>query len=190
MRPDNEEDDALFARAGEGDASAFTHLVERHQSRLMSAALRMTGVRAIAEELVQETFTRAWREAPRYRPYANGRPGAAAWLSRVLTRLAVDQSRRPRTAALEAAPEPQDLAKAADDRLIASEQATRVRAAVSALPERQRMAIALAYDVGLSNAEGAAAMATSVGAYELLLVRARRALRAALADDGASGRPA
>lgn len=187
MRPDENDDDALFARSGRGDAEAFTRLVERHQSRLMAAALRMTELRALAEDVVQETFSRAWRDAPHFRPYANGRPGAAAWLSRVLTNLAIDHLRRPRTAALEAAPEPYDPAAPPDDDLIAREAAARVRAAVSVLPQRQRIAIGLTYDVGLSNAEGATAMETSVGAYELLLVRARRALRAALADDDASG---
>ena len=187
MTPDEDDDDALFARSGRGDAKAFTCLVARHQTRLMAAALRMTRVRALAEDVVQETFSRAWRDAARFRPYANGRPGAAAWLSRVLTNLAIDQLRRRRTVALEAAPEPYDPAAAADDDLIAREAAARVRAAVAVLPERQRIAIGLTYDVGLSNAEGAMAMETSVGAYELLLVRARRALRAALADGDASG---
>ena len=58
-----------------------------------------------------------------------------------------------------------------------------MRDAVTALPERQRIAISLTYDAELSNAEGAAAMDTSVGAFELLLVRARRALRMALTDE-------
>jgi RNA polymerase sigma-70 factor, ECF subfamily len=50
------------------------------------------------------------------------------------------------------------------------------------LPARQRAAIALTYDEGLSNAEGASILQISTGAFELLLVRARRALRLALMD--------
>ena len=57
--------------------------------------------------------------------------------------------------------------------------------ALAELPPRQRAAIALTYDQGLSNIEGAAALETSVGAFELLLVRARRALRVAMTEDKA-----
>ena len=49
---------------------------------------------------------------------------------------------------------------------------------------RQRAAIGLTYDLGLSNIEAAKALETSVGAFELLLVRARKALRAALQEYG------
>ena len=186
MRPQDPDDDALFVRAGRGDAAAFTRLVERHQSRLMAMAVRMTGGRAAAEDLVQEAFARAWRDAPRFRPPADGRPGAPAWLSRVLVNLAIDAARRPRAAALEDAPEPPDPSPAADDVLVAGERARRVRAAVAALPERQRAAIALTYDAAVPNAEGARALGVTVGAFELLLVRARRTLRSALSDDDAS----
>ena len=66
--------------------------------------------------------------------------------------------------------------------MIAEERLARLRAAIKALPERQRLALALTYDAELSNAEGAAAMAVSVGAFELLLVRARKALRLAMME--------
>ncbi len=71
------------------------------------------------------------------------------------------------------------------DALIAREKLTRLKAALAGLPPRQRAAIALTYDQGLSNIEGAAALETSVGAFELLLVRARRALRVAMTEDEA-----
>ncbi len=190
MRAFDEDDDALFQRAGRGDRAAFAGLVERHRGRLLALALRVTGARAVAEEIVQETFLRAWREAPRFRPPGAGRQGAGAFLARIAVNLAVDAARRPRSAPLEAAGDPPDPALPADLALIAAERGRRLLAAVAALPPRQRAAVALAYDQELSNADGARTLGVSVGAFELLLVRARRALRAAFAeaaDEGGRG---
>jgi RNA polymerase sigma-70 factor (ECF subfamily) len=62
------------------------------------------------------------------------------------------------------------------------ERATLLARAVAVLPDRQRAAITLTYDDDLPNAEAAAVLGTTVGAFELLLVRARRTLRQALQD--------
>lgn len=175
-------DDELVGRAARGDKAAFGVLVVRHQRRLMALTLRSTGSRAAAEDIVQEVFTRAWVKAPAWRSRADHGASYAAWLARVATNLCIDTARRPRAAVLDEVPDTPDPAANADELMLRMERATRVRAAVGRLPERQRQAIALSYDAELSNAEGAAAMGTSVGAFELLLVRARRALRLSLAD--------
>ncbi|HEY1876278.1 MAG TPA: sigma-70 family RNA polymerase sigma factor, partial [Rhizomicrobium sp.] len=109
----------------------------------------------------------------------------SAWLTRVASNLAIDHLRKPRTLPIEDAPEPVDPAIDAVDAMIAGEKLARLKAALAGLPPRQRAAIALVYDQGLSNKEGAAALETSVGAFELLLVRARRALRVAMTEDEA-----
>lgn len=168
-----------------GDRLAFARLVERHGARLMALAVRIVGNRAVAEEIVQETFTRAWTHAPNWRPQGEIGRAFAAWLSRVTTNLAIDQVRRPKNLPIEDAPEPVDPASDAVDTLIARQKMARLQAALATLPPRQRAAIALTYDQGLSNIEGAAALETSVGAFELLLVRARRALRIAMTEDEA-----
>jgi RNA polymerase sigma-70 factor (ECF subfamily) len=178
-----EGDDDLLARVARGDGPAFARLVDRHRDRLMALAARVTGSRAAAEDIVQETFTRAWINAPLWRHQGTGRPSYAAWLSRVAFNLAIDLKRRAPMAPLEAAAEPLDPAPAADAVMMRRERAVALEAAIKALPPRQRAALSLCYDADLSNAEGAAAMGVSVGAFELLLVRARRALRLALADD-------
>jgi RNA polymerase sigma-70 factor (ECF subfamily) len=176
-------DEELVDAAGHGDSAAFTRLVARHAPRLQALVTRVLGGRADADDVVQEVFIRAWVHAPSWRPSGTGRASYAAWLARTGVNLAIDRRRRRRpSTALDAIAEPVDPAAAPDAVLLAEERMVIVRKAVAALPERQRMAIGLAYDAELSNAEAAEAMGTSLGAYELLLVRARRSLRTALHD--------
>lgn len=174
-------DDELVGRAGRGDKAAFGQLVSRHHRRLMAVAMRSVGSRAAAEDVVQEVFTRAWVKAPGWQSRDGGGASYGAWLSRVAVNLCIDGARRQRTTTLDDVPDMPDPAANADEILERQERAARVRAAIATLPERQRRAISLSYDAELSNIEGAAAMETSVGAYELLLVRARRTLRLSLA---------
>ena len=181
-------DDELVGLVARGDRVAFTRLVGRHRSRLLALTTRSLGNRAAAEDIVQETFTRAWIKAPLWQVREPGRgepshASYAAWLTRVAVNLSIDQTRKVRPTTLDAIEEPQDPAMLADATIIARERAARIKAAIAALPERQRLAISLTYDAEMSNADGAAAMSVSVGAFELLLVRARRALRRSLCDE-------
>ena len=178
-------DDELIALVARGDGAAFSRLVGRHRARLTGMTTRIVGNRAIAEEIVQEAFTRAWINAPKWRPQGRGRSSFAGWLARVAANLAIDHTRRARSVPLEDAPEPVDTTMAADEELIAAEERRKLEAALVQLPPRQRAAIALTYDQGLTNAQSAEAMEISVGAFELLLVRARRALRQAMMEDKA-----
>jgi RNA polymerase sigma-70 factor (ECF subfamily) len=178
-------DDALVLQIARGDRLAFARLVERNGARLMALAVRIVGNRAVAEEIVQEAFTRAWIQAPNWQQKGEAGRAFAAWLSRVTTNLAIDQLRKPKNLPIEDAPEPVDPATDAVDVLIARQKLARLKTALAGLPPRQRAAVALTYDQGLSNIEGAAALQTSVGAFELLLVRARRALRIAMTEDEA-----
>lgn len=180
-------DDALVARVAKGDRLAFCQLVARHQPRLLALMTRTLGSRAAAEDVVQDVLTKAWINAPRWESRGNGAASYGAWLSRVAMNLAIDQTRKVRPVALDLAPESVDPAPLAETVLIQEERAERVRAAIATLPERQRQAVSLTYDAGLSNAEGAAAMDTSLGAFELLLVRARQTLRKALRNEKDDG---
>jgi RNA polymerase sigma-70 factor, ECF subfamily len=78
-------DDALVLQVARGDRLAFARLVERHGARLTALAVRIVGNRAVAEEIVQETFTRAWVAAPNWQHKGETGRAFAAWLSRVST---------------------------------------------------------------------------------------------------------
>lgn len=172
-----DDDDRLMSGIAAGDKTAFAQLMERHLSRVFSLALRVTGSRADAEDAAQEAFTRAWRKAESWRP---GEAKFSTWLYRVTMNLCIDARRRPRAESLDPDMPLMDPAPGAEAVLMASEQDARVRATLAELPERQREAMALCYTLGLSNAEAAATMEISVKAYESLLVRAKKDIRARL----------
>ncbi|HYC04473.1 MAG TPA: RNA polymerase sigma factor [Azospirillaceae bacterium] len=179
-------DEQLVRRVAAGDRAAYGELVARHLDRTVTVAARILGDRAEAEDVAQEAFLRLWRNAAAYRP---GTARFGTWFYRVTVNLCLDRRRKPRTEALEAAGDPADDRPDAVDGIARREAAGAVARAVEALPERQRAAVSLCYDSGLSNAEAARAMDVSVGALETLLVRARKALRASLAAFAPEGGP-
>ena len=172
-----DDDDRLLQGVAAGDRSAFAKLRERHLNRVFSLALRVTGSRADAEDAAQEAFTRAWRKAANWQP---GEAKFSTWLYRVTMNLCIDTRRKPRSEQLDPELPLADPQPGAESQLMAAEREAQVRAAMAALPERQREAMALCYTLGLSNAEAAATMEISVKAYESLLVRAKRDIRARL----------
>jgi RNA polymerase sigma-70 factor (ECF subfamily) len=170
----------LQAIAG-GDRSAFDRLSRRHLDRAYGVALRMTGSRADAQDVVQDVFLRLWQRPEAWRP---GQAQFSTWLYRVVVNRCLDLKRRPKGADLDSVEEPQDPDANAEDSLLDAERSRALDSAVKQLPERQREAIALTYTAGLRNAEAASAMEISVKAFEALLVRAKRELRDYLAGQG------
>lgn len=169
-------DHDLMARVALGDEAAFRVLSRRHAGSAVALARRIIGNDAIAEELVQEAFLRVWSNAPRWRPDAAFR----TWLYRIVINLCLNEKRRPVALPLAAAGDPADPGADIDTDVVARERDGLVAAAVAALPARQRAAIVLTYTQGLSNAEVADVLDTSVSSVETLLVRAKRTLRSAL----------
>ncbi|HWO70409.1 MAG TPA: sigma-70 family RNA polymerase sigma factor [Actinomycetota bacterium] len=155
-------------------------------SNLYSAALRLTRNPADAEDLVQETYLRAYRGFGSFRPGTNLR----AWMYRILTNTFINayrkRQREPQTvpddgidewylydrlAAAEASAETEVLERIPDED---------VRAALDALPEGFRMAVLLADVEGFSYREIAEIMGIPIGTVMSRLHRGRRALEKAL----------
>ena len=84
------EDDPVVAAAKAGDEAAFASLVDRHRRELHVHCYRMLGSFEEAEDLVQETFLRAWRSRDSF----EGGPGFRAWLYRIATNASLDAIRR------------------------------------------------------------------------------------------------
>ena len=175
---DGPPDHDLMARAAQGDERAFRMLALRHAGGAHRVARRILGSEALAEDIVQDAFLRVWINAPRWRPEAAFR----TWLYRIVINLCLNARRRPADLPLAVAGDPADPAPDAGAALELRERDETLAAAVDRLPARQRAAIVLTYQEGLSNAEAAAVLGTSVSGVETLLVRARRLLREALGE--------
>ncbi|CAN5572554.1 RNA polymerase sigma factor [soil metagenome] len=180
---DADPDEELLTRVARGDPAAVRALAARKLPRLLALAGRMLGEVSEAQDVAQEAMIRALRHPPTWTP------GAArfdTWLHRVTLNLCYDRLRRRREIPTEAPPEQPDEGPAPDRGLEAADVGRRVAAAMAALPDRQREAVALCHYQEMTNIEAAAIMGISVDALESLLSRGRRALRAALSDMRAS----
>jgi RNA polymerase sigma-70 factor (ECF subfamily) len=185
---------AVLARARQGDGEAFRALVDRHSRRAFQLAFRMTGNEQDAEDVVQESFLRAYRQLGRFEARAN----FATWLHRIVANCAVDvmrtrHSRQQRVsdpiddAAPIAAdtPDPQRLAESSDVR-------RRVASALDELSPLERAAFALRHHEGRSIAEIGRTLGLGTSASKHAVFRAVKKLRLALAplrrpDPGRAG---
>jgi len=181
-----ESDALVVARAREGDSQAFRALVERHSRMIFRLAHRMTGNEHDAEDVVQETFLRAYRQLGRFEARAN----FGTWLYRIAVNCSVDliRSRRrvPATegiddlqqlsAAPAGQPEPPDL-----DRLVFSaEIRRRVTAALDGLSHLERAAFVLRHFEGQSIDDIGRALGLRANATKHSIFRAVRKMRVAL----------
>jgi RNA polymerase sigma-70 factor (ECF subfamily) len=172
----DESDEALMARVAKGDQGAFRLLARKHLPAMVGLARRILGNAAEAEDVGQEAMLRVWTHAPKWQPLA----AFKTWLTRVVVNLCLDRKRKTPLLDLEAAGEIADPAPDAGEQAESAERERMLVAAIGQLPDRQRSAILLTYTEGLSNAEVAGILGTSVSAVETLLVRGKQNLRRAL----------
>ncbi len=121
---------------------------------------------------------RVWVTAPRWRADA----AFKTWLYRVTVNLCLNRRRQKPFAPLDEAGSrrPSPSAEEAIERREAREL---VAGAIASLPERQRAAIVLTYYEGLSNAETASVLETTISSVKSLLIRAKRTLRTQLSEE-------
>lgn len=174
----DDSDEALMARVARGDQPAFRALARRHLPAMVGLARRILGNTADAEDVAQEAMLRVWTHAPRWQPLA----AFKTWLTRVVVNLCLDRKRRAPWVDLEAAGEIADPAPSAAEQTEVDERERLLRRAIENLPDRQRAAIVLTYSEGMSNAQVADILDTSVSAVETLLVRGKQNLRRALGE--------
>ena len=173
-------DAATVALARDGDNDAFRMLVERHSRAVYRVAHRMTGNAPDAEDVVQETFLKAYRQLGRFESRAN----FSTWLHRIavntcLNRLAL---KTPRTEPINEMQHVDTRSESASERLLRDERAVKVRAALARLPKKQRAALILRTYQDLSHQEVAAVLGTSVGAAKANVFHALQNLKKLLGD--------
>jgi RNA polymerase sigma-70 factor, ECF subfamily len=178
--PEQELDVALFQRIASGDALAFRELSSQHLTMVLTYATRLLGNPADAEDVAQETFLRVWQKAGTFQPRARAR----TWLLAIAHNLAVDRLRRRKVRSEESSSDDERVFGPSSEEpaglLLRKLTALEVERALQALPDRQRMAILLAHEQGLSGAEIADVLSSTPEAVESLLARGRRTLRTLL----------
>jgi RNA polymerase sigma-70 factor, ECF subfamily len=178
-------DAATVALARDGDSEAFRALVDRHSRAVYRLAYRMTGSAQDAEDVVQETFLKAYRQLGRFESRAN----FSTWLHRIAVNCSIDliRARPHREAGHDAADldqlgtDDQAQRQVSPERLMLStEVQDRVAGAMSSLSAMERAAFALRHFEGQSIEEISHALGLKTNATKHSIFRAVRKMRVAL----------
>ncbi len=198
--PAMETDASLLRRLREGDEQAFVVLVERFHPAMLRLALSFVPSRAVAEEVVQDTWLAALRGLGRFEE----RSSLRTWLFTILVNRArttgvrearsvpvadagpvVDASRFGPSGGWAAPPE--HWVEEAESRLDAVKQAELIRSGLATLPDRQREVVLLRDVDGLSSAEVCQVLTISEANQRVLLHRGRSKLRQLLETELGGG---
>jgi RNA polymerase sigma-70 factor, ECF subfamily len=167
------DDGDLVALARAGDPVAFERLFERYHTPVLNYLHRMVGDRALAEDLTQDSFVKAYRALP------NTRPDLAfkAWLYRIATNTAISHLRRKKLIRWVPFLAGQDHSTGESiERSVGRKHD--VERALEKLPQHYAAVLLLRHYQGLSLAETAAALEITENAAKLRLFRARKAFAA------------
>jgi len=151
---------AVLARARAGDAEAFDQLYRMHRARVFALCHNLCGNREQAEDLLQETFVRAWRGLSKFR----GGSSFQTWLYRIATNVCRDATQRNRPPP----PDPPRTDAAA---------VQHVREIIAGLRPPYRVALALRYTLSLSYRDIAEVLHWSLPRVKMTLHRARQAFK-------------
>ncbi len=187
-------DEALLAGMAADDQDAAAVFVRRHQARVYGLALFVVGIPAVAEEVAQETFVRAWRHADGFDP-RRGR--ATTWLLAIARHAAIDVLRVRRDVPVDPVVMAEVLAErataqlASDPDRLANQVATgtTVDVALAHVPREQATAVVLASVFGLSGAEIAERTGVPLGTAKTRIRLGLRHLRDELASSREVDRP-
>jgi RNA polymerase sigma-70 factor (ECF subfamily) len=164
----------LVARARAGDPVAFERLYEQYHAPILNYLHRMVGDRALAEDLAQDSFEKAYRGLPSTRPDL----AFKAWLYRIATNTAISHGRRKRI--VQWLPFAPGFDPPSTDEVEGTVGRRHdVQKTLAKLPAHYAAVLLLRHYQGLSLAETAASLDITEAACKLRLFRARKAFAAA-----------
>lgn len=184
-------DGFLLARASAGDLEAFNAIVERYQRHVFAVCMNLLRDRMLAEDVTQDTFIRAWSAVNTFQGDT-----AKSWLLRIASNRCLDLLRRrqrhltssldeqtietePRWSSMVSSESPETTAEQL-------ELNGRLGAALSELPQDQRVALIMADVLGYDYTEIADLTETAIGTVKSRISRARGRLRLTLLSDDTS----
>jgi RNA polymerase sigma-70 factor (ECF subfamily) len=168
---------ALVERARRGDHDAFAVLAGAALARLDAAARMIVRDRELARDVVQDTLLRAWRDLPGLRDPER----FDAWLNRLLTHAAIDESRRRRRRVVEVELTPIDTPL--PDPTLGLVDRDQLARAFERLAPEQRAVIVMHYYLDLPLPEAAQSLGVPLGTVKSRLHRAVESMRAAVEAD-------
>ena len=191
-----ESDADLLLRLRSGDEQAFVTLVERYHEPMLRLAVSFVPSRAVAEEVVQDTWLAVLRGLDGF----EGRSSLRTWVFRILVNQARTTGTREHRSVPVADPEPavdpsrfdvsgswadppERWIETAEERIEASKLADRIRARIDELPARQRQVVILRDIEEMSSEEVCAVLAISDANQRVLLHRGRSRLRQLFEDE-------
>jgi RNA polymerase sigma-70 factor, ECF subfamily len=178
---------SLLPAVAQGDLAAFETLYDRHSSTLYALLLRILANPEDAQEVLQETFVKAWTNA---RMFDSLRGSEVAWLISIARSRGIDKLRsrkirvdRENDAGREISIHSSFVERTtgADD-AIRSQEKGAVHGALAELPEPQRKALELAYFEGLSQSEIAERLQEPLGTIKTRMQLGMKKLRERLRD--------
>jgi RNA polymerase sigma-70 factor, ECF subfamily len=184
----DESDSVAVARVKSGDADAYRVLVDRHSRSVFRLAYRMTGNEQDSEDVVQETFLRAYKQLHRY----EARSSFSTWLYRIAANYSLDLVRRRKRHGEVALSDPEGehtenldavlpSPSPGPDRLMFSGKVQEcVSSTLNELSRQERTAFVLRHFEGQSIEEIAGALGLSGNAAKHSIFRAVQKLRRAL----------
>jgi RNA polymerase sigma-70 factor, ECF subfamily len=183
---DDDADQVVIAQLKAGRISGLQSLVERYQAPAVQAATLITQDRAVAEEVVQEAFLRAYHRIAQFDAARPFKP----WFMRLVVNAALKAAQRQqRTVSLETSADGagqhlidqlEATAEQPEDRAVATELREQIEKALRQLTPKQRAAVVKRYFLGLSDQELADELNCAPGTVRWYLSTARRQLRTLL----------
>lgn len=172
----------LVLQIARGDRQAFGRFYDRYGSLVFTFAMRLLRVRSEAEDLLQEVFLQAWRQAATYSP-ERGSP--EAWLVTITRSRAIDKLRsmrkREKSITRTDTVEGTEIGARVESGAAQSEAKLAVQDALAGLPEAQRRVLELAYFDGLTQSEIAARLGEPLGTVKTRMRAGLERLRGLLA---------
>ena len=176
--PDPDQEWRLVERARSGDRAAFEQLYKRHCGRIHALVWRLCGGdNALAEDLVQDAFIRAWNKLELF----EGNSAFGTWMHRLAANVALSDRRiRLKRVAREAPMDDTVERTAMGERDVSADKRADLEQAIACLPERARTVLVL-YDIeGYRHEEISNLTGMAVGSSKAQLHRARKMVRAKL----------